>query len=66
MRALLRSPAGARLLWELGAGRPTVEGAEAGGTKIVLVETLGASGAVETIFCTLAIHEGVLPPTINY
>ena len=23
-------------------------------------------GAVEAIFCTLAIHEGVMPPTINY
>ena len=27
---------------------------------------LGAAGGVEAIFCTLAIHEGVLPPTINY
>ena len=27
---------------------------------------LGAAGALEAIFCTLAIHTGVLPQTINY
>jgi 3-oxoacyl-(acyl-carrier-protein) synthase len=27
---------------------------------------MGATGALETIFCTLAIREGILPPTINY
>ena len=26
---------------------------------------LGAAGAVETIICTLAIRDGVVPPTIN-
>ncbi len=27
---------------------------------------LGASGAIEAIFTTLALNEGVIPPTINY
>ena len=26
---------------------------------------MGAAGAVEAIFCTLAIRDGVVPPTIN-
>jgi len=28
--------------------------------------TFGAAGAIEAIMCVLAVHEGVLPPTINY
>jgi 3-oxoacyl-[acyl-carrier-protein] synthase II len=26
----------------------------------------GAAGAIEAMMCVLAIHHGVLPPTINY
>jgi len=27
---------------------------------------LGASGALEAVFCTKALQDGILPPTINY
>ena len=35
-------------------------------TKSMMGHTLGAAGAVEAMMCVLALHEGVLPPTINY
>jgi 3-oxoacyl-[acyl-carrier-protein] synthase II len=34
-------------------------------TKSSIGHLLGAAGAVETIFCTLAIRDGICPPTIN-
>jgi 3-oxoacyl-[acyl-carrier-protein] synthase II len=35
-------------------------------TKSVLGHLFGAAGAIEAMMCVLALHEGVLPPTINY
>ena len=35
-------------------------------TKSVLGHLFGAAGAVEAMMCVRAVHEGVLPPTINY
>jgi 3-oxoacyl-[acyl-carrier-protein] synthase II len=35
-------------------------------TKSMTGHCFGAAGAVEALMCVLALHEGVLPPTINY
>jgi 3-oxoacyl-[acyl-carrier-protein] synthase II len=35
-------------------------------TKSVTGHCFGAAGAIESMMCVLALHEGVLPPTINY
>jgi 3-oxoacyl-[acyl-carrier-protein] synthase II len=35
-------------------------------TKSMMGHTFGAAGAIEAIMCALALHDGVLPPTINY
>jgi len=35
-------------------------------TKSMTGHMMGATGALEAIFCTLAIRDGILPPTIHY
>ncbi len=35
-------------------------------TKSVMGHAMGGTGALEAIFCVFALHEGILPPTINY
>jgi 3-oxoacyl-[acyl-carrier-protein] synthase II len=35
-------------------------------TKSVTGHCFGAAGAIEAMMCVLAIHHGVLPPTMNY
>jgi 3-oxoacyl-(acyl-carrier-protein) synthase len=35
-------------------------------TKSMVGHAMGASGALEAIACTLAIDNGIIPPTINY
>jgi 3-oxoacyl-[acyl-carrier-protein] synthase II len=35
-------------------------------TKSVMGHCFGAAGAIEAMMCVLALHEGVLPPTMNY
>src|SRR4051812_21476112 len=35
-------------------------------TRSVTGHCFGAAGAIEAMMCVLALHEGVLPPTMNY
>jgi 3-oxoacyl-[acyl-carrier-protein] synthase II len=35
-------------------------------TKSVMGHCFGAAGAIEAMMCVMAVHQGVLPPTMNY
>jgi 3-oxoacyl-[acyl-carrier-protein] synthase II len=35
-------------------------------TKSMMGHCFGAAGAIEAMMCVLAVHDGVIPPTINY
>jgi 3-oxoacyl-[acyl-carrier-protein] synthase II len=54
---------------ELGAVRrlfgDAISGVSMSSTKSAIGHLLGGAGAVETIFCILAIRDQIVPPTLN-
>ncbi|MCU6452957.1 beta-ketoacyl-ACP synthase II [Sphingomonas sp. A2-49] len=54
---------------ELGAVRrlfgSALEGVSMSSTKSAIGHLLGGAGAVESIFCILAMRDGIVPPTLN-
>ena len=67
MRAGLTTPLGDEL--ELGAVRRlfgnAIETVSMSSTKSAIGHLLGGAGAVETIFCILAMRDQIVPPTLN-
>ena len=51
---------------KLALGEEKAYGTPVSSTKGATGHCLGAAGAIEAIFCTFALRDGVLPPTINY